>query len=138
MWEHFSLGTFHIFMTLLLSLYESEAKLILVEMLVMMVGRLTVPKPVSVVGTQITSSKREITLMAVVIAFPYLAWKGSSMVMHRLSLMGSTKTKPPTLREEETPQAELHCSNALDFSRSFSSSPFLWRQMLSEAQSYPQ
>lgn len=39
MWEHFSLGTFHIFMTHVLSLYESEAKLILVEMLVMMVGR---------------------------------------------------------------------------------------------------
>lgn len=73
----------------------------------MTVGRRTVPKPVSVVGTQITSSRREITLMAVVIALPYLAWKGSSMVMHCLSLMGSTKTKPPALRGEETPQASL-------------------------------
>lgn len=39
MWEQFSPGTFDVFMTLLLSLYESEAKLILVEMLVMVVGR---------------------------------------------------------------------------------------------------
>lgn len=62
-----------------------------------MVGRSTVPKPVSVVGTQITSRKRDTTLSAVVIAFPYLALNGSNTVIHFLSLIGSTKNKPPTL-----------------------------------------
>lgn len=62
-----------------------------------MVGRSTVPKPVSVVGTQMTSRQRDTTLITAVIAFPYLALNGSNMVINFLSLIGSTKNMPPTL-----------------------------------------
>lgn len=65
----------------------------------MVVGCITVPKPVSVVGTQITSSKRETRLSAVVIAFPYLKWKGSSIVIQFLSLIWLTNKAPPTFRK---------------------------------------
>lgn len=58
-------------------------------------GWYTVPKPVSVVGTQTTSRKSETRLSAVVITFPYLTWKGSSIVIQFLSLIGLTNTKPP-------------------------------------------
>lgn len=59
----------------------------------------TIPKPVSVAGTQITSTQREPMLIMAVITFPYLCWKGSSIVMQFLFLSGSTKTKPPLKKD---------------------------------------
>lgn len=76
----------------------------------MIVGCLTVPKPVRVVGNQITSRKRETRLSAVVIAFPYLNWKGSSIVIHFLSLIGLTNKAPPTFRKRGEENIKFTCS----------------------------
>lgn len=68
----------------------------------------TVPKPVRVVGIQITSRKRETTLITAVIAFPYLWWNGSSSVTQFVFLIGSTKAKPPYKEKKAADGRKLH------------------------------
>lgn len=60
------------------------------------------PKPISVVGTQVRSRNMDIRLITAARTFPYLIWKGSIIVTKFLSLIGLANTKPPFIKGKNT------------------------------------
>lgn len=62
------------------------------------------PNPIIVVGKQMTSLVREAKVSPIVTTLLYFAWKGSSNVTHRFSLIGLAKKKPP---KEQHPKNTL-------------------------------
>lgn len=59
------------------------------------VRRMSLAKPVSVDGTQVKSITSEAKDWQAVTAFPYLIWKGSSMVKYSPFLIRGARTRPP-------------------------------------------
>lgn len=53
------------------------------------------PKPVKVAGNQNMSRQMEMQLRPAARTFPYLTWKGSSMVTQCIFLIGLANSRPP-------------------------------------------
>ena len=83
----------------------------------------TVPRLISIEAIQTTSRKSELRLSATVSTFPYLIWKGSSIVIQFLSLIGWANTKAPWCKKTDITSwtrwsnKKTECVDALRFSK---------------------
>ena len=66
-----------------------------------MSGSSNLPKGISVVGNQMRSEMRDNIVKGHATPFPYLMWKGSSIVTNLLSLIGLVNTVPPWRKESK-------------------------------------